>query len=95
LVGLNTRKKRKINFRPCLTNIWSYLYLFWTPKLAWSEGSGLRYLVGLRQTQLISPEIIRTLVFRILKVFEDVSQIELSKGRWEEIKKLKLQPALT
>ena len=37
---------------------------------------------------LLSPEIIRTLVFRIIKVFEDMSQVELSKGRWEEIKRL-------
>ncbi|OGE01983.1 hypothetical protein A3G16_05330 [Candidatus Curtissbacteria bacterium RIFCSPLOWO2_12_FULL_41_16] len=44
-------------------------------------------------TQLLSPEIIRTLVFRIIKVFEDISQVELSKGRWEEIKKL--QPSFT
>ena len=41
---------------------------------------------------LLSPEIIRTLVFRIVKVFEDIPQIELSKRRWEEIKKLKISP---
>lgn len=40
---------------------------------------------------LPSPEIIRTVINKIIKAFEDTIQTELIKVRWEEIKRL--QPA--
>lgn len=42
--------------------------------------------------KLLSPKIIRTLAFRIIKVFENAVQMELVRVRREEIKRL--QPNL-
>ncbi len=43
---------------------------------------------------LPSPEIIRTCISKIIKAFEDVVQTELIRVRWEEIKRLQVQPVL-
>ena len=47
-----------------------------------------------RQLLLPSPKIIRTCISKILKAFEDTIQTELIRVRWEEIKRLQVQPAL-
>jgi len=46
------------------------------------------------QYQLPSSKIIITAINKILKAFEDATQMELIKARWEEIKRLQAQPVL-
>ena len=45
--------------------------------------------------QLPTPEIIRATIEKVLKAFENVVQTELIRVRWEEIKRLQMQPAYT
>jgi len=44
---------------------------------------------------LPSPEILQGCIKAIIQVFENVGEMEVLKIRWEEIKKLQVQPTLT
>ena len=49
-------------------------------------------LVRLRNGLLPSPEILRDCISAIIQAFENVGEMEVLKIRWEEIKRLQLQP---
>ncbi len=54
--------------------------------------SNFRY--SLKNYLLVGCRYLRITISTILKTFEDLVQVELLKVRWEEIKRLQVQPIL-